>query len=320
MVEEIKEFDKNTHFGLIESFLEKRKEAYSHLSKESKNWFLWKFYKRPIERSILSCIFAGDEIFGCNSFSHYPLVYNDKKIKGLLAYENFVHPKFQRRGMFKKMIQLSETISQKEKFSLLMAFPNSKSLPGYIKRNWIHVDNYINYWIKPFLSFNMIINFLDIKKPFIKSSNRIKNNFNFGDFNTDFYQNIITSKWDKKSLEWRFNEMPQSEYNYFNNEQFESVVRMGKRGKLNELQILYLNPKSSRFMRKDFSDFIIKLKFQRKVDLISFPISKDNPFDQKMNFIGFLKFKSKTNFVYKLNDSSLSKVKISLSGIDFHTY
>lgn len=321
MNNKIRLFDNVKDVNLVESFLTKKQESYRHHTKQSVNWFNWKFFSRFKKESILSCVFSNGEIFGCNSFGNFPLMYNNIKIKALLSYENFVHPKFQKQGVFNKLIEYSEQASIKKGFDLLMVFPNEKSLKGYTNRNWTKKKGYIHYWLKPIYNLKLVFNFLDVKKKFVANSPPQKYNFNFRNFNSNIYKNVYTSSWSKECLNWRFNEMPQAEYCYVKTNEFESVARIGKRGRLTELQILYLNPKSLQYNKSEFKK-IVSL-FQKKVnpDLISFPISIDNPFYNKMNSIGFYKLKSKTNFVYKINPNTLNKLfKISLSGIDFHTY
>ena len=285
-----------------------------------KTGFFWKFYGRPDTKSRLSCLFFENQIFGCNSFCSYPLVFEKRRINALLTYENFVHPKFQKKGIFKKLIELSEKNSVVENFSLLMAFPNVKSLPGYLSREWTHIEGYINYWLKPIFSRRLLLNVFDIRKKFVADIDGVKNRFEFEEFNESFYSNVITSFWDKKSLEWRFNERPQSKYMFFKTSKLESVLRLGQRGKLIELQILYLNPINDRLSKHDFKELEKKIRKKMEFDLISFPISYDNPFNKMIKKNWFYSFKSGANFVYKSNTDCYKNIKISLSGIDFHTY
>ena len=160
----IKLFDIEKDAKLIESFLIKRKESYGHQSEYTAAWFIWKYFTRLDNSSIISCIYDKNEIYGCNSFGNYPLVYNNKIIKSLLSYENFVHPKFQKKGLFKKLIEHSEIISINNRIDLLMAFPNEKSLNGYTNRNWVYKKRFIHYWLKPIYSPLLLSNILDIKK------------------------------------------------------------------------------------------------------------------------------------------------------------
>ena len=202
-----------------------------------------------------------------------------------------------------------------------MVFPNSKSLQSYIKRDWTHQKNYINYYLKPVFSLKLLTKIFDIKKDFIPNNADNKYNFKFYDFNNKIYSNVFTSFWSIESLNWRFNEMPQAEYCHAQLDSIESIGRIGKRGELVELQIIYINLKTDNLNNSQFRKIISYFKTKIKPDLISFPISIYNPYKKAMFRNGFLKINSNTNFVYKSTlKGKVDSFQISLSGIDFHTY
>jgi len=321
MKKNIKLFNEELDSIYIDSFLVNRMESYNHNIPKSNNWFYWKFFNRPVSNGILTCIFNNNRIVGCNSFGDYPLVYNKTKVKSMLSYENFLHPSLQKKGFFKQMIDYTELISKNRAYDLLMVFPNMKSLKSYTKQGWIHQKKYVNYYLKPLFSLKLLFNIFDIKQPFVPNTPLEKNTFNFYNFNSAIYKDVCTSFWSNECLNWRFNEMPQSEYCHVQLDCIESVGRLGKRGELIELQIIYINSKTDKLDFNEFKNVISYFKRTIQPDLISFPMSIYNPYLKTMSRNGFLKLNSNTNFVYKSNSNqNCDKVKISLSGIDFHTY
>src|SRR5690606_38909680 len=69
-------------------------------------------------------------------------------------------------------------------------------------------------------------------------------------------------------LKWRFFTYPVSEYIYIDELDYSALARVGFRGNLKEVQVLFLNLKGDTLR---FSGLLAKLKSQTDYDLISFP-------------------------------------------------
>jgi hypothetical protein len=122
-------------------------------------------------------------------------------------------------------------------------------------------------------------------------------------------------------LKWRFFTFPNAEYHYIGNDIYDSICRIGHRGKLKEAQVLFVNIKKPR----KFKLSNLQMEFQKKsnYDLISFPISKTNHLRKKLKRNLFIKVPNSTNVCFKILDGIITEhdmQKVSLSAINFHTY
>ena len=318
----VRNFDKETDLVSIKSFLQSRKEAHHLPYINSAEWFKWKFLDSPNGESIMPTVFNDKQIIGANYYGIYPLVKSENTIRAILPYEAFVHQSGQGKGLFKKLIALAEETAQNDKIQIMMSFPNQKSIKGFISSGWSYIQNSVTYWLKPIIKFRVVINILDIKKSFEANKPIGKNNFQFDKIKNNLYEDQIHGLWTKEYLNWRFNILPQAEYVHLKQDLIEIVARIGKRGKLKEAQIIYVDFKIAKFDKKDFNKLIKQLVKQTKSDLISFPISTDFPIYHNMKSCGFYKLPSGAQFCYKVLDENLKSedLKFSLCGLDFHTY
>lgn len=319
---EVRDFDKEYDLNSISSFLKSRKEAHNLNYLDSIEWFKWKFLDSPNGSAIMPTVFNEDKIIGANYYGVYPLRRKQDNISAVLPYEAFVHQSGQGKGLFKKLIKSAEETAIDKDVQVMMSFPNKNSIQGFISSGWTYVPNSVKYWLKPIYNFKILINILDIKKPFQPNKSNGKNNFQFEDIKNFLYQDQLHGLWSKEYLNWRFNILPQAEYVYLKQNSFELVARIGHRGKLKETQIIFVDFKINRFNKKDFKRLVKSLAKKTEADLIGFPMSSHYPIYEKMKSFGFYKLPSGTQFCYKVLDDNLNKeeLKFSLCGLDFHTY
>lgn len=313
-------FDYNKHAHLIESFLESAALAHNHPTVKNLEWFIWKFRNNPYGETILACVEENNKIIGCVAYGIQPFSLKGKKITGALAFENFVHPKYQGKGIFKKLIFLSERETKRRNIKFLLVFPNKKSLPGYQKMHWRKLSP-PEYWIKGKSIITIPSSITDLKKSFRpRNSNlsklSIPESF-MQSLNTEHLTSLITLEY----LQWRFFTLPISEYHIINNQEFYAILRIGHRGKVKEAQVLFVNYEISEFCLKSF---LRECKTNVKYDLISFPISEHNPLRPFLKKSYFIKVPNKTNICFKiLNENEIREddiKELNLSGINYHTY
>ncbi len=116
-------FDYNRDDNLVDSFLSSA--SLSHKQKiNTKEWFYWKFRDTPFGESILACAMEDNKIIGCVALGIQNFIYNEETIKGALSFETFVHPNFQGKGLFKKLINLAEKEALNRNIVFLLNFPN----------------------------------------------------------------------------------------------------------------------------------------------------------------------------------------------------
>src|SRR5690606_3311155 len=139
-------FNYNLHSHYIDSFLSS--SAISHnKSVQSKEWFNWKFRDNPFGEAILVCAEENGKIIGCVAYGVQPFWLNGKIIKGVLSFETFVHPSYQKKGVFSRLIELGEKELISKGIDLMINFPNSNSLNGFLKSGWKRMES-PEYWIK----------------------------------------------------------------------------------------------------------------------------------------------------------------------------
>lgn len=312
-------FNFHEHEYLIESFLQSA--ALAHKEKiKTEDWFLWKFRDNPFGESILACVEDNGKIVGCVGYGLQPFIYKEQKIKGCMAFENFVHPDYQGKGLFSKLITLIEDEITKQNFDFMLVFPNSNSLKAYQKKGWIKLD-IIEYWIKGSNILKVPFNLKEIRKGFkpLEAPQKLKKT------SEDFKQQAqeqLYSVIDSAYLKWRFSTYPVTEYKIIESDEYYSVLRIGERGRIIEAQVLFMNINDIKKFK--FNKFIKNCKEVSDFDIISFPISKNNFIQKHLKKLWFIKVPSQTNICYKiLNENNVTNKAIqnlSISAINYHTY
>lgn len=312
-------FDFKCDTNYIDSFLESASLAHKE-PKKTLDWFYWKFRDNPFGKTILACAEDDGKIVGCVAYGIQYFSINESRIKGALAFENFVHPNFQGKGIFKNLIKLSESESINQNIKFLLVFPNYNSLPGYQRVNWIKLK-IPEYWIKGKYLSTVFLSFKELKKRFIPNGSNLENlDKNIFDGFIQFKKDQFASELNPAYLYWRFLTFPIAEYVIINDKDYCSVGRVGWRGKLKEVQVLFINPNSTLnfSLKKVLKAYQIKSQY----DIISFPISGHNQLRKELIKKLFLKVPNHTNMCYKLLDDSLKidLSKLALNAINYHTY
>lgn len=312
-------FDFNTHQHLIDSFLASASLAHKEPLR-TKAWFLWKFRANPFGESIMACAEENGNCVGCVAFGIQDFFSGEKKIKGALSFETFVQPEYQGKGLFKSLIKSAEKEAQKREIQLLLNFPNQNSLPGFLRLDWKQL-NITEYWIKGIFIPTTFLSITELKKSFIPNAS------NFGNLDGNIFSsfdqfkiNDFTSELNIAYLNWRFLSFPNAEYVIINDNNCYSVGRVGYRGKLKEVQVLFVNQKST--TKLNFKKVLKAYQAETSYDLISFPISSGNSIRKYLIRNFFIKVPNRTNVCYKCLDDSLNidPTELSLNAINYHTY
>lgn len=310
-------YSKHNHF--IDSFLVSASLAHKQ-EKKSTDWFNWKFRDNPFGQAILACAEEDGEIVGCVAYGFQDFKKNGRTLKVVMSFETFVHPNFQGRGLFTNLIKFAEVTIKEQNVDLMLNFPNSNSLRGFLKSDWKQIES-PKYRIKGNRIFKLLVSLKELKKGFLPNESNLMQLKQFKDFkqsSIDGLYSVISTEY----LNWRFFSYPVSEYVVINNENYQSIIRMGKRGNLLEGQVLFLNITDEKAFR--MSDFMKKCKEKINYDLISFSITQSNPIHKRLKRSMFIKVPNKTNICYKIiNHNAITDEdmkNISLSAINYHTY
>lgn len=305
---------------LIDSFLESASIAHKEKIK-TKDWFLWKFRDNPFGESILACAKIDGKIIACVALGIQDFFHENKIVKGAFSFETFVHPNHQGKGLFKELINLAEIESQNRGIKFLLNFPNSNSLPGFIKSNWSRI-NCAEYWIKPNSFINLVFNIRELKKAFVPNTpNFDQLNVNqISDFiiqkPSDTFKSVINNDY----LTWRFFTYPVTEYSVINNDNILSIARVGYRGKLKEIQVLFVISNNKKHL--SISSLLKLYEKDTSYDVISFAISNKNRIRKNLIKSFFIKVPNNTNVTLKKIDKmhKFNFLKLELSAINYHTY
>lgn len=314
-------FNFKEHSHLIPSFLESASLAHKHNKIKTEDWFLWKFRDNPFGETILACAEEKGKIVGCVAYGMQPFVINNVTYKGVLSFETFVHPAFQGLGVFSKLIKLAEEEAVNLGVDIMLNFPNSNSLRGFLKSNWQKLDN-PEYWIKTGSIFKTILNITDLKKAFQPDPSNFSSLTTPESFTQSLNTENLSSVIHLEYLKWRFFSYPVALYEVIDTDEFYAILRMGRRGKIREAQVLFINPKQEQKVK--IKKFLKACKAKIDYDAISFPISKNNPVRSELKQNLFIKVPNRTNICYKIlatdkiTDEQVSS--ISLNAINYHTY
>lgn len=312
-------FDYDTDSKFIDSFLLSAFKAHGYSEVNSKEWFYWKFRDNPYGESILACAEENGVITGCVGYGIQPFILNGKTIKAVLSFETFVHPDFQGRGLFTKLIKFAEKKLVEQDIDFVLNFPNPNSLKGFIKNGWIQMET-PEYRIKINNYPKVIFKFRDFRKEYqsnLSNLNEMISLKSFEQYNVKYLHSLLNLDY----LKWRFFTYPVTEYIVLNNSNYQSILKIGKRGNIREAHILFINIKD----RKSFGlkDFVKHCKKEVEFDIMSVTVSNSNPIKNMLARNMFIKVPSKVHMCYKiLNQKTVTDsdiMNLSFDGINHHT-
>lgn len=316
---ELRLFDYYKDDCYVDSFLNSASHSHNE-PKKTKEWFYWKFTGSPYGKAILACAFDNNEIVGCVALGYGRIEKNCEEFICCLSYETFVNPKYQGMGLFKKLIVIAEKEATINNVKLLYNFPNHNSLHGFKKLNW-NILKSPGYYIKIVNKKRCIYNITNLKYPFIPNlpDYTTKNTNIMPIPHLNFDKDIYNPIWNEKYIEWRFFSYPIHHYYYIDNDLLFSIARIGYRGKLKEAQILVILSRNGNLSSGLIDTIIENIKKHVCPDIISYCCNETN-ITRKL-FFPYIKVPNQINFTYKLlNQNQNNAIKISISGIDFHTY
>jgi GNAT superfamily N-acetyltransferase len=312
-------FNFNSDQELIPSYLRSVALAHKHAETKGEDWFYWKFRDNPYGESIVVCAESEGEVVGSLAFGMQAFDLAGGTISGSLVFEAFVHPGFQGRGIFKRLIQLAEDELARHDIAIAFAFPNSMSLPGFSKAGWTKLES-PEYWIKP-LRWVVWPQAANLRKSFIPNApnlGRATPIRALGHGRESHLSAVINVEF----LHWRFNSYPVAEYAMLEAEGYQVVLRIGQRGSLKEAQVLLIRRK--REDRELIRRLMKSVRCDLGCDILSFPISKYNSVREDLRSSRFLKVPNRANAFYKRLIPSLIADKeaneVSISAINYHTY
>jgi GNAT superfamily N-acetyltransferase len=297
--------------------------------KDSYDWLNWKYFESPFGESICLLALKDNEIAGEVTFGKYEFLLNGVTQKCLISYQTMVHPQHQKKGLFSKLTKEILNIAEAEGIDLIFNFPNKASYTPFLRLNFIpinHLKNYISITNK----LNFVKSPLSIKKPFFANSIEEFNKLELESFENlketiqplQIKENLVPNR-TYAFLKWRYFTRPLYDYRIIKSEAGWAIVRLGMRGKLNEVQIMEIFPKekhTASFLRS------IKKEIQHTIspDIILMNISENHPINNPLKRVGFISLPHSISFfTFSLNKkiSSYSTAKKwVITATEFHRY
>lgn len=311
------DFQKDAH--LVNSFLQSSAVAHSSSIPHSEEWFYWKFRDCPYGEAILICAFDGDTVAGCVAMGKwkYGVLGAESYYAG--AFETFVHPAYQGKGLFTKIIEAVEVACKEDGIPFILTFPNSNSFRGYVKMGHQPHDT-LRCKLQICKPLKVLLNIKSLKSAFVPN-HRSKAQSPISDraLKRDVSSSRITPIWTKEYLRWRFEGLSNTEYCVVDNAKYFAVARVGYRGILKECQIIYLQPYDAISIKKAFREYCRHIQKVVSPDFITCSHSIYSDFEQCTRW--FITVPTKVNLCSKsLGNEKPALHNMDVMAISFHTY
>jgi GNAT superfamily N-acetyltransferase len=271
--------------------------------------FKWKHIENPYGPSIITYALHNNKVIGVRPLWKCNLIYNGAMYSGYQPCDTVVHPDYRGKGIFTKMTIQALNFAVDAGADIIFNFPNNQSAPGYKKLGWTQLDN-LNRYILPINIFRNIKGYLakDIFKRY-EHVNIESNIFNFKIKNNSLpgYINLYT---DERYYKWRIGSGINKNYGMINSNGNSMIYRKGKRGLLNEVEIVYDNIRG----KSCYNLVIKKLIEKEKPDYISIIILNDKLFSKR-----FFKVPNQIKFYGNIINPNLNNVKFNFQPLMMDT-
>ena len=183
-------------------------------------------------------------------------------------------------------------------------FPNSNSLPLYKKLSW-PVQKGIRRYMRVIDVGALIRGHDGLREKFVPNAkDAVQRDLDFSDCEYSPRQEYLSPRIDEKILDWRFNRHPRFSYQAARADAGElAVFRSGRRGQVREDEIVFINSRSGRALRK----IVSVMASARSVDCISMIATNKLPM-----LAGFMPVPSSINFVRARTDAHVGKAHFDL--------
>tara|TARA_B100000809_G_scaffold226092_1_gene237514 strand:+ start:2969 stop:3958 length:990 start_codon:yes stop_codon:yes gene_type:complete len=293
------------------------------------DWFKWKYFGSPFGEVICLLALKNNDIAGEVTFGKYEYLLNGVTIKCLISYQTMVHPRHQKKGLFSKLTKEILEIAKAENIDLIFNFPNKESYIPFNRLNFTPINNLKNY-----ITITNKINFikapLSLKKSF--SANPIKridktNNSVFESLRDTItpllIKDTLTPNRTYDFLKWRYFTHPLYDYKIIKSELGWAIVRIGMRGKLNEVQLMEIFP-SKLYDTKFIRGIKKEIKRTLNPDILLINISENHPLNTPLKRAGFISLPHSISFfTFSLNKKLQiysTEKKWIITATEFHRY
>lgn len=282
----------------IESWLNAASLAHK-IPKKTKDWFHWKFEQSPYGKAILACAFDGDNVAGCVSMGKGEMTYNNEIFTYTLVYDTFVHPNYQGKGLFKKLIALLEEECKTQHSKVSYIFPNNNAIKGWIHSGYIQIP-LTEYRIRLVKPLKVLRHIKDLQKSFICESSNLDEIKHCQPIELPrlFIDNTFVPQWSTDYMKWRFLSFPIGHYWIYNQNKIFAIFRTGHRGSLKQSELLHIAVSEGKLTKRDWNEVVRNMISHVKPDIIGVAASKYHPVYSFLK--SYIKVPDRSHFTYKL--------------------
>lgn len=228
----------------IDKLIQLAKTYYKDGDIVNEEYLTWQYLSNPYGKPFLFTAKENETAELAGQYLVIPLKYmiKGKDVLGTLSLNTLTHPKYQGRGLFKKMATETYNACTDNNVNFTIGFPNPQSYPGFVKRlEFKHLGD-IPLLIKPLSFVNIIFSYFRKNKkkhageipinlidhPNIKELNPLKDESNYKEFWESICKqyNLSTNK-DLSFLKWRYYDIPTRNYKvlvYRNENKIEGLI------------------------------------------------------------------------------------------------
>ena len=109
------------------------------LLKRTPELFQWKHLDNPFGRSVMLVAEVDETVVGLRAFMRWQLDFEGTVIQCGRAVDTATHPRYQRRGIFRRLTSEALDVARDVGIQLIFNTPNESSRPGYLKMGWSDV-------------------------------------------------------------------------------------------------------------------------------------------------------------------------------------
>ena len=212
------------------------------LMPKSEAYWRWKHLDNPFGSSPVLLAFEGTILVGVRAFMRWNWTKNGKRIKAIRAVDTATHPRFQGKGIFKKLTLDLLGHSKSDGVDFVFNTPNDKSKAGYLKMGWVEAGNLpvrISLKrpmriVKSRLQGKIGAEFIELEENLALKFDLLKS---FEQFKGDIHANFdgFHTQLSIDYLHWRYKNIPV--INYYGNAAKEGIVIFRLKQTLNGIEL-----------------------------------------------------------------------------------
>ena len=197
----------------------------------------YKHIKNPFGESLVLIGLEDGIIVGVRAFMCWRWNKHDLRYNAFRAVDTATHPKYQGRGVFKKLTLAAIDLARTNGDHFIFNTPNDQSRPGYLKMGWKPL-NKLKVALKPALiSFWKIYGFSTSYTSHINSTDAQLNNLCYSWNKSLGSKTTIFTPKSLEYLKWRYLENPLQKYEIFADDSIFMSGYIKKRKGIRELRI-----------------------------------------------------------------------------------